>query len=304
MLEQWDYRKAGLDLKKYEETISGIQPLLTSTHDRLRVIPPPFPPRKGGKGTGGFASLFDLDPDAWLFRRRYKHPVLVTCTDGVGSKLKIACLTGKYDTVGIDLVAMSVNDLICTGGEPLVFLDYVAMPKDDPPLSIALVKGISDGCKEAECSLVGGEMAILPDFYQSGDFDMAGFATGVVERDRIVDGRHIQTGDAVIGLASSGIHSKDIASCERSSSGDRRSLDGPQLGHGRRCPVDANALLRPHPSTRRSLPRQAGDSRPGEHYRRRLPDNVAILPPGKRVHVKRSWEIPPVFGGSEARQRG
>src|SRR5918995_2759145 len=211
MLEQWDYRKAGLDLKKYAETMSGIQPLLTRTHDSTRVIPPPFPPRKGGKGSGGFASLFDLDPDAWLFRRRYKHPVLVTCTDGVGSKLKIACLLGRYDTVGIDLVAMSVNDLICTGGEPLVFLDYIAMPKDDPPLSIALVKGISDGCKEAECSLVGGETAILPDFYRPGDFDMAGFAAGVVERDRIVDGRHIQTGDAVIGLASSGIHSNGFS---------------------------------------------------------------------------------------------
>ena len=95
MSEQWDYKKAGLDLEKYEETISGIQPLLARTHDRLRVIPPPFPPRKGGKGVGGFASLFDLDPDAWLFRRRYKHPVLVTCTDGVGSKLKIAVPDGE-----------------------------------------------------------------------------------------------------------------------------------------------------------------------------------------------------------------
>ncbi len=202
MPEQWDYKKAGLDLGKYEETIAGIQPLLARAQDRSRVIPPPFPPRKGGKGTGGFASLFDLNPDG-----RYRNPVLVTCTDGVGSKLKIAHLMSKYDTVGIDLVAMSVNDLICTGGEPLVFLDYIAMPQDDPPLSAALLKGISDGCIEAGCSLVGGETAILPDFYQPGDFDMAGFAAGVVERDRIVDGRQIQTGDVVIGLASSGIHS-------------------------------------------------------------------------------------------------
>jgi len=182
MPEQWDYKKAGLDLGKYEETIAGIQPLLARTQDRTRVIPPPFPPRKGGKGTGGFASLFDLNPDG-----RYKNPVLVTCTDGVGSKLKVAQMMSKYDTVGIDLVAMSVNDLICTGGEPLVFLDYIAMPTDDPPLSVALLKGISDGCLEAGCSLVGGETAILPDFYQPGDFDMAGFAAGVVERERIID---------------------------------------------------------------------------------------------------------------------
>src|SRR5437764_4471423 len=119
MAEQWDYKKAGLDLEKYAETMSGLQPLLARTHDKLRVVPPPFPGRKGGKGGGGFASLFDLDPNAWLFRRRYTHPVLVTCTDGVGSKLKVAALCRKFDTVGIDLVAMSVNDLICTGGEPL-----------------------------------------------------------------------------------------------------------------------------------------------------------------------------------------
>jgi phosphoribosylformylglycinamidine cyclo-ligase len=303
MPEQWDYRKAGLDLKKYEETISGIQPLLTSTHDRLRVIPPPFPPRKGGKGTGGFASLFDLDPDAWLFRRRYKHPVLVTCTDGVGSKLKIACLMKKYDTVGIDLVAMSVNDLICTGGEPLVFLDYIAMPKDDPPLSIALVKGISDGCKEAECSLVGGETAILPDFYQPGDFDMAGFATGVVERDRIVDGRHIQTGDAVIGLASSGIHSNGFSLVRRivfeaaglsveNAVSELGGTVGDVLLTPTRIYVRAiRQLLDHYPVKKRVLRGLANITGGG------LPDNVArILPPGKRVHIKRgSWEIPPVF---------
>src|SRR6476620_9308416 len=205
MPETWDYKKAGLDLAKYEQTIAGIQQHLARTQDRTRVIPPPFPPRKGGKGVGGFASLFDLDPNAWLFSRKYRHPVLVTCTDGVGSKLKVASLVGKFDTVGIDLVAMSVNDLICTGGEPLVFLDYLAMPRDDPALSKALLQGVSDGCIESGCSLVGGETAILPDFYQPGDFDLAGFAAGVVERDRVIDGQHIQAGDTVIGLASSGV---------------------------------------------------------------------------------------------------
>ena len=159
----WTYERAGLDLAKYAATMAGIQPLLARTWDASRVVPPPFPPRKGGKGSGGFASLFDFNVDG-----RYKHPVLVTCTDGVGSKLKLARQVGQFDTVGIDLVAMSVNDLICTGGEPLVFLDYVAMPADDPELTRQLVLGISEGCLQAGCSLVGGETAILPDFYAPG----------------------------------------------------------------------------------------------------------------------------------------
>src|SRR5262245_5694142 len=178
--------------------MSGLQPLLARTHDKLRVVPSPFPNRKGGKGGGGFASLFDLDPNAWLFRRKYQHPVLVTCTDGVGSKLKVAALAKKFDTVGIDLVAMSVNDLICTGGDPLVFVDYLGEPAVDDRLTKQLVKGLSDGCLEANCSLVGGETAILPDFYAPGDFDMAGFCAGIVERDRVIDGREIQPGDKLV----------------------------------------------------------------------------------------------------------
>lgn len=298
------YADAGLDLEKYAETMSGIQPMLERTQDKFRVMPPPFPGRKGGKGAGGFASLFDLDPNAWLFNRKYKHPVLVSCTDGVGSKLKIARMVGKYDTVGIDLVAMSVNDLICTGGEPLVFLDYLAMPSDDPALTKALVKGISDGCLEANCSLVGGETAILPDFYAPGDFDMAGFCTGVVEKSRIIDGRQIQTGDAVIGLASSGVHSNGY-SLVRKIVFDTAQLDVstpvPELG----TTVGA-ALLEPtrlyvqpvrkvlehYPVKKRVIRGLANITGGG------LIDNVArILPDGKRAVLKRgSWTVPPVFG--------
>src|SRR5437868_7557201 len=190
------YRDAGLDMDRSEQTLATMPPLLRRTHSP-RVL----------DGFGGFASLFSLDYNSRLFAKNYRHPVLVTCTDGVGSKLKIASLMNRHNTVGIDLVAMSVNDCLCTGGEPLVFLDYLAMHKDDPPLTRELIKGISDGCIEADCSLVGGETAILPDFYQPGDFDMAGFAAGVVERAEVIDGSRIQTGDAVIGLASSGIHS-------------------------------------------------------------------------------------------------
>lgn len=296
MPEQWDYKKAGLDLGKYEETIAGIQPLLARTQDRARVIPPPFPPRKGGKGTSGFASLFDLNPDG-----RYTNPVLVTCTDGVGSKLKVACQMAKYDTVGIDLVAMSVNDLICTGGEPLVFLDYVAMPKDDPPLSVALLKGISDGCLEAGCSLVGGETAILPDFYQPGDFDMAGFAAGVVERDRIIDGRQIQTGDAVIGLASSGIHSNGYSLVRKivfEAAGLKVTDNVPELGK-----TVGEELLTPTRLYVKAIRAQLAASDPAVIHGLAnitgggLPDNISrILPPGRRVAVEsNSWPVPPVF---------
>src|SRR3954453_11575973 len=190
------YKAAGLDLDVYDKTLAAMAPLLRRTHTP-RVL----------DGFGGFASLFSLDYNERLFARNYRHPVLISCTDGVGSKLKIAALANKHDTVGIDLVAMSVNDALCTGGEPLVFLDYIAMPKDDPELSKQLVQGISDGCTEADCSLVGGETAILPDFYRPGDYDMAGFCVGVVERNQIIDGKQVRVGDQVLGLASTGLHS-------------------------------------------------------------------------------------------------
>jgi len=155
---------------------------------------------------GGFAALFQLDFKG-LFSRGYVDPLLVSCTDGVGTKLKVAVNAGIHHTVGIDLVAMSVNDALCTGAEPLFFLDYVAMSHDDPALLEQIVRGIADACVECECALVGGETAILPDMYHGGDYDLAGFCVGVVERSRVVDGKQIQPGDVAIGIASSGFHS-------------------------------------------------------------------------------------------------
>jgi phosphoribosylformylglycinamidine cyclo-ligase len=150
----------------------------------------------------GFAGLFQLDFANRLFARKYVDPVLVSCTDGVGTKLKVAAMLGVHDTVGIDLVAMSVNDAICCGAEPLFFLDYVAMPKDDPPLLEKIVTGITEGCLQCDCALLGGETAILPDVYAPADYDLAGFCVGVVERLNIIDGRAIAPGDVVLGLAS------------------------------------------------------------------------------------------------------
>src|SRR5437667_11512973 len=186
------YQAAGVDTDLYEQSLAGMLPFIKRTHTS-RVL----------DGFGGFAALSSLDYNGRLFAKNYRHPVLVACNDGVGTKLKIAALMNQHDTVGMDLVAMSVNDCLCTGGEPLFFLDYLALPKDDPPLIKRLIAGISVGCVEADCALVGGETAILPDFYQPGDYDMAGFCVGVGEREHVVNGKAVQVGDIVLGLASS-----------------------------------------------------------------------------------------------------
>ena len=190
------YKDAGLDLEVYRQSMARLPRLLHRTYSP-RVIP----------NDGGFAGLFQLDFSNALFARKYQDPVLVSCTDGVGTKLKVANLAGVHHTVGIDLVAMSVNDAICCGAEPLFFLDYVAMSHDDPEMLEQIVEGISQGCVDADCALLGGETAIMPDLYARGDYDLAGFCVAVAERKRLVDGRSISPDDVVLGVASSGLHS-------------------------------------------------------------------------------------------------
>ncbi|WP_437201859.1 phosphoribosylformylglycinamidine cyclo-ligase [Planctomicrobium sp. SH664] len=190
------YRDAGVDLKSYAEAMGRLPALIQRTQTP-RVLPL----------VGGFAGLFQLQGEG----RKYRDPVLVSGTDGVGTKLKVAILAKSYHTVGIDLVAMCVNDCLCLGAEPLFFLDYVAVGKDDPDLTTALVKGVSDGCLEAGAALIGGETAIMPDLYQVGDFDMAGFCVGVVEKESILDGKQVREGDVLIGLESSGLHSNGFS---------------------------------------------------------------------------------------------
>jgi phosphoribosylformylglycinamidine cyclo-ligase len=297
------YRDAGLDLDLYEQSLAGMLPLMRRTHTP-RVLPPPFPPRKGGKGVGGFASLFSLDYNCRLFARNYRHPVLVACTDGVGSKLKIASLMNKHDTVGIDLVAMSVNDCLCSGGEPLLFLDYLAISRDDPPLTREILKGISDGCMEADCSLVGGETAILPDFYQPGDYDLAGFCVGVVERDHIIDGRAIHPGDKVLGLASTGLHSNGYSLVRKvvfEHAGLKVSDFVAELGRtvGEELLEPTRIYVRPLKNLLQHYPVKKRVVRGLAHITGGgLRDNVSrVLPPGRRVFLRRgSWPVPPVFG--------
>lgn len=286
------YKDAGVDLEVYRQSMARLPRLLSRTHSP-RVLPL----------EGGFAGLFQLDFSSPLFARRYVDPVLVSCTDGVGTKLKVAQMAGVHHTVGIDLVAMSVNDALCCGAEPLFFLDYVAMSHDDPQRLEAIVEGISAGCIESDCALLGGETAIMPDIYARGDYDLAGFCVGVVERRRVIDGSAIAPGDALIGVASSGLHSNGF-SLVRKVVFDMAKLTVdafvPELG----CQV-GQALLEPTRIYVRPLRRVLS------YYRVKgvvhgiahitgggLHENLErILPEGVQAIIERgSWPVPPVFG--------
>jgi phosphoribosylformylglycinamidine cyclo-ligase len=192
------YKDAGVDIDRGHALIEAIKPLARTT-DRPGVI----------DGPGGFAAVFD--PKAAGFR----DPILVSATDGVGTKLKIAQATGRHDTIGIDLVAMCVNDLAVTGAEPLFFLDYFATGRLEPEVARTVVAGIAEGCRQAGCALVGGETAEMPSMYRDGEYDLAGFAVGAVERDRWLDGERVSPGDVVFGLAASGLHSNGFSLVRR-----------------------------------------------------------------------------------------
>lgn len=184
------YKEAGVDIEAGAEVVRRIGKMAKSTFSS-RVI----------TDIGGFSGLYSLNTE------KYDQPILVSGTDGVGSKLNVAFLTGKHDTIGIDLVAMVVNDILAQGAKPLFFLDYLAMGKVIPDMAEQILKGIVEGCRQADCALIGGETAELPDFYKEGEYDLAGFGVGVVDRSNIIDGSEIAVGDQIIGLASSGIHS-------------------------------------------------------------------------------------------------
>jgi phosphoribosylformylglycinamidine cyclo-ligase len=184
------YAGAGVDIDAGNHMVDLIKPLVRATA------------RRGADAEiGGFGGLFDLK------RAGFTDPVLCAATDGVGTKVKLAIDTGKHDTIGIDLVAMSVNDLVVQGAEPLFFLDYFACSKLDPKVGAAVVAGIAEGCKQSGCALIGGETAEMPGLYQAGDYDLAGFAVGAAERGTLLPRGDIAVGDTVIGIASSGVHS-------------------------------------------------------------------------------------------------
>jgi phosphoribosylformylglycinamidine cyclo-ligase len=291
MSEPIDYKAAGVDLDRYAETMSLLPPLLRRTFSP-RVI----------EWRDGFAGLFRLDANIGLLSRTYRDPVLVASTDGVGTKLKLAFATGRHTTVGIDLVAMSVNDCLCAGAEPLLFLDYVAMSRDDPELTRQIVQGISDGCVDAECALLGGETAILPEFYQPGEYDLAGFCVGVVERGRMLTGEEIRPGDKVIGLASSGLHSNGYSLARKIAFGRAGLNPGDFVAElGRTVADELLAPTRIYVRAVKTVYR---------HYRvKRIVHGMAhitggglienpprILPEGCGLALRRgSWDVPPVF---------
>ncbi len=190
------YEQSGVSIDANDQMVGRISRSVASTHGP-RVI----------NMHNAFAGLFRLDYDEKLFKRNYRNPVLVACTDGVGTKVIIAQQMGRYDGVGVDLVAMSVNDMIVQGAEPLFFLDYLAVNHLDPKQVAQMVESVAAGCRWADCALIGGETAEMPDLYGKDEYDMAGFAVGVVEKDRIITGRNVQKGDVILGLGSSGIHS-------------------------------------------------------------------------------------------------
>lgn len=290
------YREAGVDLDAADEFEDRIGPLVRRTYGP-RVL----------AAHGGFAGLFRLDYDERLFARNYRDPVLVACTDGVGSKVLIAAEARRYRSIGVDLVAMSVNDLLTCGAEPLFFLDYLAIHRLSPDVAQELVAGVADGCEQAGCALLGGETAEMPELYRPGQFDLAGFAVGVVERRRLMRPRRVRPGDELIGLPSSGIHSNGFALVRKLLLHDARlPLDQPVPGLHE--PL-VEALLRPttiyvrpvlaalnHYAARPAITGMAHITGGG------LPGNVPRMLPADCDAIVRlgAWPVPPIFGLLEA----
>ncbi len=275
------YKKSGVDVLAGDRLVRRIRPIALKTK-RLGVL----------GGVGGFSALFDLQS------RKYRHPVLVSSTDGVGTKLKIAFMMNVHDTVGIDLVAMGVNDILTQGAEPLFFLDYFVCGKLNVDVAASVIRGIAEGCRQAGCALIGGETAEHPGDYADGQYDLAGFAVGAVEKDRIADPRQIVAGDLLLGLHSSGLHSngyslarKVLLEIKRLSLRNRISELGRALGEELLEPTRIytkviRTLLQRYRI--KGISHITGGGIPGNLPR--------VLPQGRRAWIHRhSWPVPPVF---------
>jgi len=280
-VKKWFYKDAGVDIEKGDAFVQAIKPMVEST----------FRPEVLTK-IGGFAGCVSLNLE------RYKKPILVSSTDGVGTKLKIAFAMNRHDTVGIDLVAMCVNDIVVSGAKPLFLLDYFAASKLDPEKSTKVISGIVKGCIEAECSLIGGETAEMPGFYKGGEYDLAGFAVGIVEDSQVIDGSGVTVGDKLIGIASSGLHSNGYSLV--------RKLLLDQLGMDLERRVEeigevlGAELLRPTRIYVKTVLNLARDFNivgiahiTGGGITGNLP---RIIPKGcKAIVQKGAWDIPPIF---------
>ncbi len=287
------YKDAGVDIEAGDEMVRRIRHLVERTHTP-RVL----------DGYGGFAGAFSLDFPQKLLKQHYRDPVLVACTDGVGTKSKIAVAMDKLDTVGIDCVAMCANDLICAGAEPLLFLDYIGTERLAPDRMAAIVKGVADGCVQAGAALLGGETAEMPDVYAGGDFDLVGFCVGVVERRRLVDPmRRVEAGDVVLALGSDGLHANGFGLARRVllGSGALRLEDRPPELEGRSV---GEEMLRPTRIYVRSVLNVLKVYRVKKVVKAMahitgggLPGNLPrVLPEGLTVRIRRdAWPVPPIF---------
>jgi phosphoribosylformylglycinamidine cyclo-ligase len=272
------YRDAGVDIDEGDALVDDIGAVVASTR-RPEVL----------GGLGGFGALFEIPPG------RYRHPVLVSGTDGVGTKLKLAIQLRRFDTVGIDLVAMCVNDVLVQGAEPLFFLDYYATGKLERRAAADVIRGIAEGCRQAGCALIGGETAEMPGMYALGDFDLAGFCVGVVEKDAILDGRKVGVGDAVIGLASSGPHSNGYSLIRKIVE-----VGGHDLGQafenstlGATLLAPTRIYVKPLLALMQTLPVHALAHITGGGLLENIP---RVLPPGSAVRLERkAWSRPAIF---------
>jgi len=269
-MKRLTYKKAGVDIKGATTFKSRIKPLVRKSFRRevLRDI-------------GGFGSFFRFP------KEKYKDPVLVSSSDGVGTKLKIAVLADKHDTVGIDAVAMNVNDILCCGAQTLFFLDYIGFSKLDSDILVEVVKGINNGCIQAGCALIGGETAQMPGMYKEGDYDVAGFCVGAVEKENIIDGSKIEVGDVVIGLESNGLHSNGFSLVRKVFSQNELKRMSDELLKPTRIYVKPVLSLLLENSIR-GIAHITG----GAFYdkiARILPNNVTV-----RIY-KDSWQVPKIF---------
>ncbi len=283
------YRQAGVDIEAGNEFVRRITPLVRSTF-RPEVL----------TDLGGFGGLFRFQAD------RYTDPVLVSGTDGVGTKLKIAFLMDRHDTVGVDLVAMCVNDVAVSGAEPLFFLDYLATGKLSVSKAEAIVRGIAEGCRQAGCALIGGETAEMPSFYAEGEYDLAGFAVGVVDRPKLIDGRDIVPGDVLVWLASSGLHSNGYSLVRRvllEECGLKMDSRLPELAQ----PLGETLLTptRIYAKQILALAREFSIKGLAHITGGGITENLPrVLPKGCRAKIRRgAWPVPAIFGVIQERGR-
>lgn len=273
-MKSLSYKKAGVDIEKASTFKQGLKQLVKKSYGPLVL-----------KGIGGFGSLFKFP------KEKYKQPLLVASSDGVGTKLKIAQLVNKHDTVGIDLVAMNVDDILCVGAETLFFLDYVSCGKLEPEVLFNLVKGINDGCIKSGCSLIGGETAEMPGMYKPGEYDLAGFCVGVVEKNSIIDGSKIKAGNLIIGLESSGLHSNGYSLVRKVfSQGELKRMSNELLKPTRIYTKPVLSLLQNR--NLRTAVKGIAHITGGAFY-----DKIArILPDNVNVRIDRdSWSVPKIF---------